>query len=300
MLSGDAPLPAVNDPEGDSVPAGLRVLDAHVHLFPERVFAAIWRWFAAHAWPVRYRLDAEGVIAFLRARGLEGMVGLCYSHAPGMAEGLNAFMAEVAARHPDFVIPFGTVLPGEPGAREVVRRALTVHRLRGLKIHCHVQGVGPGDERLEPVYDEAERFGVPLIMHAGPEPASPAYPCDPREICRAEGVAQALRRHPDLVLVVPHLGADRYGEYADLLAAHPNLYLDTAMAVTDYLEPAPPLDLVRRWPRRILYGTDFPNVPYAWDRELRVLAGAGLPPADLAALAGGTARRLFGPPGLRG
>jgi hypothetical protein len=34
------------------------------------MFDAIWRWFDAHAWPVRYRLHAEEVIAFLRERGV--------------------------------------------------------------------------------------------------------------------------------------------------------------------------------------------------------------------------------------
>lgn len=294
MLSDRAPLPAADDPEGDAVPTGLRVVDAHVHLFPDRVFQAIWRWFDAHAWPVRYRLDAEGVIAFLRARGVERVVGLCYSHKPGMAESLNAFMAEVAARHADFLVPLGTVLPGEPGARDVIRRAFEVHGLRGLKIHCHVQAVGPGDERLDPVYEECARAGLPLVMHAGPEPASPAYPCDARQICRPAGVAQALERHPDLTLVVPHLGADEYEAFSELLGRYPNLYLDTAMAVTDYLEPTPPLELVRRWPTRVLYGTDFPNLPYAWDRELRTLADAGLSDEELAAVLQENAARLFG------
>jgi uncharacterized protein len=28
---------------------------------------------------------------------------------------------------------------------------------------------------------------------------------------------------------------------------------------------------------RVMYGSDFPNIPYAWDRELRCLKASGLP-----------------------
>ncbi|MDB5099085.1 MAG: amidohydrolase family protein, partial [Cyanobacteria bacterium RYN_339] len=44
---------------------------------------------------------------------------------------------------------------------------------------------------------------------------------------------------------------------------------------------------------RILYGSDFPNLPYAWDRELRNLAAMGLGDAALAAILGGNARRVL-------
>jgi predicted TIM-barrel fold metal-dependent hydrolase len=191
----EAPWPLLDDAEGEAIPPGLRVCDAHVHLFPARVHAALRRWFAAHAWPVRYELDAEGVLAFLRARRVERAVGLCYSHAPGMAEELNAFMAALAARHRDLLVPLGTVLPGEPGAREVARRALGEHGLRGLKLHCHVQGVAADDPRLDPIYEEAVAARRPVVIHAGPAPACAGYRCDPATLCRPEAVGRALARH---------------------------------------------------------------------------------------------------------
>jgi predicted TIM-barrel fold metal-dependent hydrolase len=54
------------------------------------------------------------------------------------------------------------------------------------------------------------------------------------------------------------------------------------------------LDLLGRRPGRILYGSDFPNLPYEWTRELRVIEGLGLAAGAKAALLGGTAARLFG------
>jgi predicted TIM-barrel fold metal-dependent hydrolase len=42
-----------------------------------------------------------------------------------------------------------------------------------------------------------------------------------------------------------------------------------------------------------MYGSDFPNIPYAWDRELKWLSGAGLSESELAGITWGNAVRFF-------
>ena len=80
------PMPALDDAEGARVPTSLPpVVDAHVHVFSDGMFEAIWRWFDAHGWPVRYRLFARDVIDFLLSRGVEHAVLLHYAHEPGIA-----------------------------------------------------------------------------------------------------------------------------------------------------------------------------------------------------------------------
>ncbi len=282
----------LREPEGARVPEGVEVVDAHVHLFPPRVFDAIWRWFDRHAWRVRYRLHAEQVVEHLASRGVKRMVGLAYSHVPGMAREINRFMAEAARAHPE-VLPLATVLPGEPGADAVLREAFGPLSLRGVKIHCHVQKLAPDDPRLEPVWRACVGAKLPAVIHAGREPASEAYGVDTRALCSAEAVERVLRRHPDLVLVVPHLGSDEFEAYGRLLDAHENLWLDTTMAVSGYFAADAPASVFPARARRLLYGTDFPNIPYAWDRELSRILRVGLPPGELAAVLHGNARRVF-------
>jgi len=69
------PMKALDDPEGACVPDALPpVVDAHVHLFPDRVFEAIWRWFDTHAW------RSYGCLAqsdrLLLSRGVRQLVAL--------------------------------------------------------------------------------------------------------------------------------------------------------------------------------------------------------------------------------
>jgi uncharacterized protein len=246
------------------------IIDSHVHLFPPRVFDAIWRWFDRHAWNIQYRLYAEEVLAHFREHGIDRVVGLCYSHVPEMARELNRFMAELARAHPDQLIALGTVLPGEPDAAKIIDEALALG-LRGFKIHCHVQKLGPDDPRLDPLYARAAEAGVPVVIHAGREPCLDAYGVDIHKLCGAAATRRALERHPRLTTIVPHLGDDEEAAYFAMLADFPNLHLDTTMLLGEYfarrIDPAE----LERHADRILYGTDFPNLPYEWDRELRWL-----------------------------
>ncbi len=290
-------LPALDDEEGDALPSGLAaldVVDAHVHLFAPGLFEAIWRWFDTYGWPIRYRLYADEVLAFLRARGVARMVGLHYAHKPGIARTMNRFMADLMAGHPALSAT-ATVFPGEEGARAIIEEGLDLG-LRGVKLHCHVQCMSPDDDRLDAVYGPCQERGVPVIIHAGREPKSPAYACDPHALCSADRTGNVLRRYPQLKLVVPHLGADEFAPYVRLLGEHENLWLDTTMMVAGYFPTPDQLDTVRANPGRILYGTDFPNLPYAWDREARRLADAGLDDEGLRQVFVENAAGLFFPP----
>lgn len=285
------------------------IVDAHVHVFPDRVFEAIWRWFDRYGWDIQYRLHARETVRFLLDRGISHIVGLHYAHVPGMAASLNRFAADLAKEEPR-LIPCATVLPGEPNARQILEDALGKLGCRGIKIHCHVQKIAPDDSRLDEVYDIARAYEVPVIIHSGDAPSSPHYHCDIESLCEPENLERALLKHPKTTFIVPHLGASPIEQMAGFLESHDHLYLDTTMtlggsfAVRDDLAMLGAADLeawqervakvIRLAKGRVLYGTDFPNIPYEWDRELRTLLTLSLPEDELRDLLGGTARRLFG------
>ena len=280
--------------EPEPAPLSRPVVDAHVHLFPPRVFEAIRTWFDTHGWPIRYRVPSEQVIAYLERQNVERFFALHYAHAPGMARMLNHYVSEMARLSPR-VVPFGTVLPGEPGALDVVAESLDVLGHAGLKLHCHVQKVAPDDERMFPIYEAVARRGKVIVMHAGREPSSAAYGFDCRGLCGIDPVARVVERYPELKLVIPHLGADQWREFLSLCRASRNLYLDTTMAVSGFLtEDRPGRDDLLAVADRVLFGTDFPNLPYAWARERDWLMGVGLPEPALDAILRGNALRLVG------
>jgi hypothetical protein len=286
------PLPTLDDEEGPRLPEGLPpVVDAHVHLFPDPIFEAVWRWFDRYGWPIRYKLHTPQVVSFLLSRGVSRVVALHYAHKPGLARFLNAYVAEVARAEPR-VLGLATVLPGEEGAAEILAEAFAAG-LKGVKLHCHVQCFAPDAPALHEVYAACARAGRPLVMHASREPASPQYKCDVHALCSAERVERVLKEHPTLQLCIPHLGADEFDAYERLLERHDNLWLDTTMAVAGYFPIPVPRRLLEVRPERILYGTDFPNLPYAWDRELKQLLALRLGDEVEAGLLGQNALKLF-------
>jgi hypothetical protein len=89
------------------------------------------------------------------------------------------------------------------------------------------------------------------------------------------------------------LGTDEYSEYKLLIERYDNLWLDTTMVLADYFPGHRPPPLKEFRPDRIMYGTDFPNIPFAWDRELKRLAKSGLPEKTMGLILGKNAVDFF-------
>jgi predicted TIM-barrel fold metal-dependent hydrolase len=269
-------LPAINDREGAAIPIEFPwVVDAHVHIFPQDYFAAIWQWFDENAWPIRYRLTASGVFNFLLSHGIHHIIALHYAHKPGIARRLNQYMAKNCRQYPDQVTGLATLFPGEEDAEGILREAFD-SGLKGVKLHAHVQCFDMNSHDMDLIYDLCQSEKKVMVMHVGREPKSQAYTCDPYLICRADKLERVLIDFPRLKVCVPHLGFNEFSAYRDLIEKYDNLWLDTTMVLTDYFSIDGTVDLGGYRLERIMYGSDFPNIPYAWDRELKWLRASGL------------------------
>jgi uncharacterized protein len=293
MTMLNTPLPALNDPEGPRIPKGMPfVVDAHVHIFPPGIFRAVWNWFDAYGWPIRYRLDTPDLIDFLLSRGVDHVIALQYAHKPGISEELNRYMVSICNLYAGRVTGIATLFPGEPKSDTILKKAFD-SGLKGLKLHPHVQCFDMNDLKMDLIYQICTSRNKPIVIHAGREPKSPAYRCDPYRLCAVEKIERIIKNFPKLRICVPHLGIDEYADYRRLIEKYDNLWLDTAMALTDYFPGYRPPSLQgMRWDR-IMFGTDFPNIPYAWDREIKCIAKKNLPEAHLERIMGKNALDFF-------
>lgn len=266
--------------------------DSHVHLFPDAIYAALHRWFDANAWNIQFRGNAEAVIDQLVVSGTAKAVALAFAHKPGVSSYLNRFVAELCQAHPQ-VIGVGAVLPGEPDDLAIVDEAIGNLHLRGIKIHCHVSKLAIDDPRVMRVLARCAQLRVPAVVHAGKEPSSAAYGVDTRALCDVARTRSVLRRLPDLKLVVPHIGADEFADYLELTRQFEGLYVDTAMACADYFDHGPDWAQLEACADRVLYGTDYPIVPYDADREISVLAARIVDDGAFAAIARDNAARFW-------
>jgi uncharacterized protein len=267
-----------------------RVIDAHTHFFPERMFAAIWEFFERGRWPIAYRRPAEELTAILASHGAAFYTVLNYVKRPGQAEALNAWTAEFCRGRPE-AIPFATVHAGDPDPWATARPYLEEQGFRGIKIQPLVSEFGIDDPRLEPTLARLEALGKILVVHAGTAP----YPNAWLGLARLEKVMEA---HPDLTVVLPHLGAYEVNKAFALLEKYPNMHLDTAMIFVNTnafdTKPIVPRETLEKFADRILFGSDFPNIPYQYEEALASIERLGLSGNAAAKIFYDNAARLFG------
>ena len=250
-------------------------IDAHVHLHPARLARAIERWFAEHGWVAAHAFDPTAVADTLRARGVHRFCFFSYAHKPGMARELNRWLGGQAARLPE-AIALGTLHPDDPDLDDVAREATGDLGLRGFKFHHSVQRFHVDDERLFGVYERAEAAGHVFVLHVGTMPYRDRF-------TGVERFAGVMARFPRLHVCVAHMGAFQSPEFLALLPRYPHLYVDTTMAMSPHATPftgADPgavsdADLVRHQDR-VLFGSDFPLIPYDYDEERRWAWDRGL------------------------
>ena len=286
-------MPSINEQEDSKVPTGLpAIVDAHVHIFPQNIFSAVWKWFDQNGWHIRYQLTSSQVLAFLLSHGVRHIIAFQYAHKPGIAYELNKYMVGKCLEQGNRVTGLATVYPGENDAIGILQDAFSLG-LGGLKLHAHVQCFDMNSDEMNCLYECCRQQGKPVVMHVGREPKSTAYRCDPYEICSAEKLEHVLQDFPDLKICVPHMGFDETSAYRKLIEKYDNLWLDTTMAIAEYFPIKDAIDLGSYRPDRVMYGSDFPNIPYAWDRELKILQGANISRDALAKIAYKNATEFF-------
>ena len=276
--------PAVPDlpapPEGDAdVPRFLAALglpglvDVHVHFLPANVLAKVWAYFDraqehyGMAWPVHYRLPEPDRVAVLRSLGVTTFAPLVYPHRPGMARWLNEWVAAFAAATPG-AVPTATLFP-DPDVVDHLGAAVEAGA-RIVKVHVQVGGFDPRDALLRDAWGLLADAGVPAVVHCGNGPLPGAH-------TGLDVFAEVLAAHPRLRVVLAHAGLPDFGAALDLLARHPHCHLDTTMVGTAFTErfaPLPP-----DWPARladvadrVVFGSDFPNIPYPYAEQVRAVA----------------------------
>ena len=271
------------------------LIDVHTHFMPKRVMDKVWAYFDAagpltnRTWPIRYRLDEQTRVQTLRRLGAKTFTSLVYPHKPQMADWLNGWAAQFARDTPQ-VLQTATFYP-EPGAEAYVRRAID-DGARVFKAHVQVGGYTPTDPLLEPVWEVLEHSRIPTVIHAGSGPA-------PGRFTGPGPVAEVLRRHPGLILIVAHMGLPEYREFLDLAHQHDGVHLDTTMVFTDFTEqvdPFPPsarADLVAL-ADKIMFGSDYPNIPYPYHHAVESVANLGLGSQWCRKVLHDNASRLFG------
>ena len=227
-----------------------RMIDFHVHIFPEKVAA---RAVAATGSYYGIAMQRTGTIADLLEDGAK--IGcaryLVHSTAtrPDQVVSVNDFLCAAAAQHPEF-IPFGTLHPGMKGMEAEVERMIA-RGLRGVKLHADFQGFRLDDEDVLYMYEILEGR-LPVLLHMGDRNTENTTP---------ERLRNVVAKFPKLTVIGAHFGGYSVWERAERVLADTGIYVDTSSSLP-FLTPERARELVHAFGAdRCLFGTDYPM----WD-----------------------------------
>lgn len=246
------------------------IIDVHTHFMPKNVMDKVWQYFDSQGpligreWPITYRADEQQRLATLREFGVRRFTSLVYPHKPDMAAWLNQWAREFARNTPD-CLTTATFYPEEQAGGYVADAIVAGAQI--FKVHIQVGAYDPNDPLLDEVWGLLEDAAVPVVIHCGSGPA-------PGEYTGPARVEKLLARHPRLVLIIAHMGMPEYSEFLDLAEKFESVRLDTTMAFTPFAEamnpfPAGDRGRLSAMGGRILFGSDFPNIPYGYADALQ-------------------------------
>lgn len=156
-----------------------------------------------------------------------------------------------------------------------LQRELKSGHIRAFgEIEPEYLGLPPTDSRMEPYWQMAEEFDIPVGIHMGPGPPGIAYESSPIPVKSptyriAMGdpllLEDVLLRHKHLRLYVMHAGWPRLDSILALLQAHPNVHVDVAALQAPIAMPRAEYYRYLRtlveagFSKRIMFGSDFPD-----------------------------------------
>ncbi len=169
----------------------------------------------------------------------------------------NDRTAEWVRRDPDRIIGFAAIDPMEDDHLEELERGVEDLGLRGVKLYPVLGRYSPADPLVFPLYAEAQRRDLPVLLHVGTHPQPNALLKHSLPLLIDE-VAQVF---PDLRIVIAHMAHPWQRECAVVLRKHPNVYADVSGGgwVRPY-QAWQALVLMCEWgvTDKLLFGSDFP------------------------------------------
>jgi predicted TIM-barrel fold metal-dependent hydrolase len=165
-------------------------------------------------------------------------------------------IAAYVAQHPDTLIGFLSVDPTQPGWEDEMHEGHEDLGLRGIKLLSMYAGFRPDEERLEPLWRYAARHKLPVLLHTGTTFISQA----PLEYTLPRHLDVVAIRHPEVKIILAHLGHPYEGECVVTIRKHPNVYADISALHYRPFQLYHSLMLVQEYGvwDKVLFGTDYP------------------------------------------
>lgn len=244
---------------------GLRGIDLHVHLPTEEwlcgcvgpYLPSVERYFGARPRPI----GVDELQSVYEKAGLVGvLLGWDAERATGRPPLDNEELAALCARSGGRFVGFGSVDPGRRDAIDRVRRFPELG-LRGVKLHPTFQDFDPAADGVQPFFEAVDDAGLMVLTHAGMsgmgagEPGGQGLRID---LARPLALDRVAARHPEMPIILAHVGWPWHLEALAMALHKSNVYLDISGWRYRYLPDEVRREMRTRLSGQFCFGTDYP------------------------------------------
>jgi uncharacterized protein len=171
-------------------------------------------------------------------------------------------VVELTRERSDIFVVAGIRYTGfAPGDLTELREHLRDGTVRGLKLYPGYEPFYPADPVLEPVYQLAEEFGVPVMIHSG----DTYTPRGKVKFSHPLHVDEVAVDHPGVNFVICHIGNPWIRDCMEVVYKNANVYTDISGLVLGDFSDRFESYMRRQLQDMLLYGVEPDNVLFGTD-----------------------------------
>ncbi len=209
----------------------------------------------------------------------------------------NDEVRELVKRNGKRLVGFASVDPNMD--QEALSELLRAHDqlgLKGLKLNPAMQEFDPSGTAALKIYEEAERLGLPILVHTGIT-FSNKFSIKHNQPLQYDDIA---RKHPRLRICLAHMGWPWVWDAVAVAIRNPNVYLDTAGTYA-----GTPMETVRQITslistrvientlgERLMFGSDYPRIEE--NKMFDAISALPIRKETMEAILGGNALKFLG------
>jgi predicted TIM-barrel fold metal-dependent hydrolase len=262
-----------------------RIIDFHVHAFPDTLAPRAMKMLLEEAPGVRAYLDGTvgDLLRSMDQAGIERSVICCIATKPEQFDPILRWCMKIRSAR---LIPFPSVHPADPASASAMRR-IREEGFHGIKLHPFYQDFFADEDRMLRFYEEVSRQDLILVMHTGYDIAFPRIRrADPEKLLRIRDAFPALK------FITTHLGAWQQWDEVRRYLIGREIYMEISFAMED-VGPERTREMIMDHPDGyVLFGTDSPWTDQA--QTLALLKNLNLPEGKLQRILTGNASTLLG------